>query len=106
MTEGSAQVSGLDLKDWRYSVDGEDIAWAVFDREGESMNSLGRRPIEELARIITQVESDIVTKKIRGLVIRSGKERGFIVGADIREFETFTNEQDVTAALKPVNELF
>jgi 3-hydroxyacyl-CoA dehydrogenase/enoyl-CoA hydratase/3-hydroxybutyryl-CoA epimerase len=105
MTEGSAQVSGLELKDWRYSVDGEDIAWAVFDREGESMNSLGRRPIEELARIITQVESDIVTKKIRGLVIRSGKERGFIVGADIREFETFTSEQDVTAALKPVNEL-
>ena len=39
-----------DLKDWRFSVDQWGIAWAVFDREGESQNSLGRRPLEELAR--------------------------------------------------------
>ncbi len=32
-----------DLKDWRFSIDNEKIAWAVFDREGESVNSLGRR---------------------------------------------------------------
>jgi 3-hydroxyacyl-CoA dehydrogenase/enoyl-CoA hydratase/3-hydroxybutyryl-CoA epimerase len=106
MTESAAEVSGLNFKDWRYSVDGEGIAWAIFDREGESMNSLGRRPIEELAEIITQAETDAATAKIRGLVIMSGKDRGFIVGADIREFETFTSEQDVTGALKPVNELF
>ena len=36
------------LKDWKVSVDQENIAWAVFDREGESANSLGRRPLEEL----------------------------------------------------------
>ncbi len=106
MTDVAVAPSSLDLKDWRYSIDGEGIAWAVFDREGESMNSLGRRPIEELAQIIARVEVDVRTKKIRGLVITSGKERGFVVGADIREFETFTSEQDVTAALKPVNELF
>ena len=39
-----------DLKDWRFSVDQWGIAWAEFDREGESQNSLGRRPLEELAR--------------------------------------------------------
>ncbi|MBN9289800.1 MAG: enoyl-CoA hydratase/isomerase family protein, partial [Hyphomicrobium denitrificans] len=44
-------------------------------------------------------------KSVRGLVIISGKERGFVVGADIREFETFQNEQDVVNALKPVNAL-
>lgn len=106
MTEFAAEPSTLDLKDWRYWVDGEGIAWAIFDREGESMNSLGRRPIEELAKIVTHAEVDAEAKKIRGLVIMSGKDRGFIVGADIREFETFTSEQDVIAALKPVNELF
>ncbi|RUO98936.1 3-hydroxyacyl-CoA dehydrogenase NAD-binding domain-containing protein [Hyphomicrobium sp.] len=106
MTEFAAEPSIIELKDWRYWVDGEGIAWAIFDREGESMNSLGRRPIEELARIISQAETDAAAKKIRGLVIMSGKERGFVVGADIREFETFTSEQDVVAALKPVNELF
>ena len=28
-------------------VDVEKIAWAVFDRAGESVNSLGQRPLEE-----------------------------------------------------------
>ena len=27
-----------DLQDWRFTVDFERIAWAVIDREGESMN--------------------------------------------------------------------
>jgi 3-hydroxyacyl-CoA dehydrogenase / enoyl-CoA hydratase / 3-hydroxybutyryl-CoA epimerase len=106
MTEVAAEANGLDLKDWRFSIDGEDIAWAIFDREGESMNSLGRRPIEELGEIIGRVEVEARANKIRGLVIMSGKARGYIVGADIREFETFTSEQDVINALKPVNELF
>ena len=41
-----------DLKDWRLSVDYEGIAWAVIDREDESMNSLGRRATEELGEIV------------------------------------------------------
>ncbi len=106
MTEVAADANGLNLKDWRFSIDGEGIAWAIFDREGESMNSLGRRAIEELGEIIGRVETEARAHKLRGLVIMSGKERGYIVGADIREFETFTSEQDVIAALKPVNELF
>ena len=90
MTEVTAQ-----LKDWRFSIDGEGIAWAIFDREGESANSLGRRPIEELNAIIERVEAEVRANNIRGLVIMSGKERGFIVGADIREFESFETEQQV-----------
>lgn len=105
MSEGTADVKAAHLKDWRFSIDGENIAWAVFDREGESANSLGRRPIEELDAIIERVEAEARAKTVRGLVIISGKERGFVVGADIREFETFQNEQDVVNALKPVNAL-
>src|SRR6185312_2037942 len=100
MTEVASQ-----LKDWRFLIDGEGIAWAIFDREGESANSLGRRPIEELDAIIERVEAEVRARNVRGLVIMSGKERGFIVGADIREFETFQSEQDVVNALKPVNAL-
>jgi 3-hydroxyacyl-CoA dehydrogenase / enoyl-CoA hydratase / 3-hydroxybutyryl-CoA epimerase len=106
MTDVAAQANGAQLKDWRFSIDGEGIAWAIFDREGESANSLGRRPIEELNAIIERVEAEVRAKTIRGLVIMSGKERGYIVGADIREFEAFRSEQDVINALKPVNELF
>jgi len=105
MSDATAELKATHLKDWRFSIDGESIAWAIFDREGESANSLGRRPIEELDAIVERVEAEARAKTVRGLVIMSGKERGFIVGADIREFETFQNEQDVVNALKPVNAL-
>lgn len=45
-----------DLKDWRFTVDQWGIAWAEFDRDGESQNSLGRRPLEELGQIVEKVE--------------------------------------------------
>ncbi len=97
--------SSMQLKDWRFSIDGEGIAWAIFDREGESANALGRRPIEELMAIVERVEAEARAKTVRGLVLMSGKEKGFIVGADIREFENFTTEQQVIDTIKPVNTL-
>ncbi len=95
-----------DLKDWRFSVDQWGIGWAEFDREGESQNSLGRRPLEELAQIVGKVEEGARDKTIRGLVIISGKERGFIVGADIREFADIKTESEVIEKLRPVTALF
>ncbi len=90
------------LKDWRFSVDEQGIAWAIFDREGESQNALGRRPLEELMAIVERVEAGARDKSVRGLAILSGKEKGFIVGADVREFEQFKTEAEVSAAIKPV----
>jgi 3-hydroxyacyl-CoA dehydrogenase/enoyl-CoA hydratase/3-hydroxybutyryl-CoA epimerase len=90
------------LKDWRFRIDEERIAWAVFDREGESQNALGRRPLEELGQIVSQVEAGAKEKAIAGLVFISGKEKGFIVGADVREFEQFQTEAEVAAAIAPV----
>ena len=98
MTQDTTQ-----LKDWHFSIDGEGIAWAIFDREGESANSLGKRAIEELMAIVERVEAEARAKNVRGLVLMSGKEKNFIVGADIREFENFTTEQQVIDNLRPVN---
>lgn len=92
-----------DLKDWCFSIDLEGIAWAVFDREGESANALGRRPLEELAAIVARAEDGARGDEIRGLVFISGKEKGFIVGADIREFEQLATEAQVLDAIRPVN---
>jgi 3-hydroxyacyl-CoA dehydrogenase/enoyl-CoA hydratase/3-hydroxybutyryl-CoA epimerase len=91
------------LRDWRFSVDTQGIAWAVFDREGESQNSLGRRPLEELAAIVERVEQAARDRSIRGLVFMSGKEKGFIVGADVREFEQVATEQQVIESVSRVN---
>ncbi len=90
------------LRDWRFSIDPQGIAWAVFDREGESQNSLGRRPLEELGAIVERVEAGAKDKTITGLAILSGKDKGFIVGADVREFELIKTEADVAAGIAPV----
>jgi 3-hydroxyacyl-CoA dehydrogenase/enoyl-CoA hydratase/3-hydroxybutyryl-CoA epimerase len=91
------------LRDWRFSIDQQGIAWAVFDREGESQNSLGRRSLEELAMIVERVEEGARDRTIRGLVFISGKEKGFIVGADVREFETLPDERQVADNVAQVN---
>jgi 3-hydroxyacyl-CoA dehydrogenase/enoyl-CoA hydratase/3-hydroxybutyryl-CoA epimerase len=91
------------LKDWKFSVDHEGIAWAILDREGESQNSLSRRVLEELGAIVQHVEATAKEKTVRGLAILSGKDKGYIVGADVREFETLKTEQDVLDNLKTVN---
>jgi 3-hydroxyacyl-CoA dehydrogenase/enoyl-CoA hydratase/3-hydroxybutyryl-CoA epimerase len=91
------------LKDWKVAVDLEGIAWAIFDREGESANSLGRRPLEELGQIVEFVEKEAAGKKVTGLVFMSGKEKGFIVGADIREFDQLDTVAKVIEGITPVN---
>ena len=63
------------LRDWRFSIDPQGIAWAVFDREGESQNSLGRRPLEELGAIVERVEQGARDKSHPrpGLHLRQGE---------------------------------
>src|SRR3990170_1612968 len=92
-------------QDWGSSAAFEGIAWAVIDRQGESMNSLGRRPTEELGEIVKTVEDAAMRGEVKGLVLMSGKERSFIAGADIREFESFDTEAKIADVVKQTLEL-
>ena len=92
--------------DWRFSVDQEGIAWAIFDREGQSANALGIRPLQELGAIVDKAEEGARSGSLSGLVILSGKERSFIVGADINEFDGFETEAQVIERLSLVLALF
>jgi 3-hydroxyacyl-CoA dehydrogenase / enoyl-CoA hydratase / 3-hydroxybutyryl-CoA epimerase len=94
------------LEDWRFSIDFEGIAWAIGDRKGESMNSLGRRPTEELGEIVKAVEKAAASGEVKGLVLMSAKERSFIAGADIREFESFDTEPKIKEVVRQTLELF
>ncbi|MFO7477958.1 MAG: 3-hydroxyacyl-CoA dehydrogenase NAD-binding domain-containing protein [Methyloceanibacter sp.] len=94
-----------DLQDWRFTIDVEGIAWAIFDRQGESMNSLGRRPTEELGEIVKAVEDASMSGEVKGLVLLSGKEPSFIAGADIREFKDFDTEAKIAEVVKQTLEL-
>ena len=93
------------LQDWRFSIDFEGIAWAVIDRKGESMNSLGRRPTEELGEIVKAIEAAAAGGEVKGLVLMSAKETSFIAGADIREFQSFDTEPKIKEAVRQTLEL-
>ena len=88
------------LHDWRLSVDYEGIAWALMDREGERVNSMGRRLTEELGEIVKWAETAAIHGEIKGLVLMSAKSTDFLVGADIREFSRFATEQQVKEVVK------
>jgi 3-hydroxyacyl-CoA dehydrogenase/enoyl-CoA hydratase/3-hydroxybutyryl-CoA epimerase len=106
MTEKTETKNIDELKDWRFEIDFEGIAWAVFDRENETMNTLGRRPTEELMAIIAKVEDAADKGDAKGLVIISGKETNFIAGADIREFDDLAADAVIEEALKATIGLF
>ncbi len=93
------------LKDWRFSVDQEAIAWATFDREGERVNTLGKRAMEELGAIVGEAERLVAEGAIKGLVLISGKPSSFIHGADIREFDDLRSEGEVRTAVTQATEL-
>ena len=53
--------------------------------------------------IIERAEEGARDKSIRGLVFISGKEKGFIVGADVREFEQLGDERQVIDNITRIN---
>ncbi|HLO61756.1 MAG TPA: 3-hydroxyacyl-CoA dehydrogenase NAD-binding domain-containing protein, partial [Azonexus sp.] len=72
----------LNLQHWRLLVDAQGIATATLDKAAESANSLSADVLREFSSILDQL--DVYPPK--GLIVRSGKEAGFIAGADIGEF--------------------
>ncbi|CAN5436028.1 3-hydroxyacyl-CoA dehydrogenase NAD-binding domain-containing protein [soil metagenome] len=69
---------------WKIESDQEQIQWASLNKEGSSTNTLDIEVLNELERILDEVST---ATEIRGLVITSSKESGFIAGADLRVFQ-------------------
>ena len=70
-----------ELKHWRIEREPGGLAWLIFDKAGESTNTLSAEALRELAQALDEFERE----PPKGLVIRSGKSAGFIAGADIEE---------------------
>lgn len=71
---------------FRIERDG-DVAVVVFDLAGESVNKFSQSVIAEFDGLFDALEHDA---SVKGVVIISGKADGFIAGADIDEFLTYT----------------
>src|SRR3954471_23464220 len=79
---GPAPDAGGPYRNFKLTRDSDGIAWLLFDRDGASANTLSADLIEELDKVLTELE----TARPAGLVIRSAKKSGFIAGADVNAF--------------------
>jgi len=77
------QQNAQQWQHWRLNRDDQGIAWLVLDKAGENANSLSKAVMAELGSVLDALDA----APPKALVIRSGKEAGFIAGADIGEFD-------------------
>lgn len=70
------------MKHWQLIMEESGIVVAMLDKAGESANSLSAEVMAEFGKILDQLDKQAP----KGLIIRSGKDAGFIAGADIEEF--------------------
>jgi 3-hydroxyacyl-CoA dehydrogenase/enoyl-CoA hydratase/3-hydroxybutyryl-CoA epimerase len=87
---------GLRFQHWQPVRDADGIVVLTLDRAGSSVNALSRAVLDELSEIVERLSFE----PPKGVVVRSGKGNGFIVGADIKEFESFEKNGTVQDALE------
>ena len=72
----------MELNAFKFEVDADGVAVAIFDAPDATMNTLTTAAMDDLAAIIKEVASN---EAVKGLVITSGKSTGFCAGANLDE---------------------
>ncbi|MFO7894855.1 MAG: 3-hydroxyacyl-CoA dehydrogenase NAD-binding domain-containing protein [Longimicrobiales bacterium] len=75
-------------------IDGDSVAWLVFDNPDRKANILSTPIMERLDGLIGEVEDGVAEGRIRALVVRSGKDGRFMAGADVSEIERITDPSE------------
>ena len=75
-------TSQSESRHWNHRVDANGICWLIFDKQDSSTNVLSSETVGELESELAKIEARGPT----ALVMMSGKDSGFIAGADITEF--------------------
>ncbi len=91
------------FKNWKLSTDKDQILWVLFDKAGTSVNTLDQDTMEEFSQIVDLLAAD---KEHKGTIIASGKDKGFIAGADISQFAKFKDIQTATDLLSRGHDIF
>ena len=86
---------GLRFQHWQPLGGDDGIVVLTLDRAGRSVNALGREVMDELAEIVERLSFE----PPKGVVICSGKA-GFVVGADLTEFEGYAREGRIADVLE------
>ncbi len=68
-------------KHWKFDVDAQHIGWLGMDRAHERVNTMNAEVLDELNSLLHDLPK---LNQLKGLIIYSAKDKGFIAGADIR----------------------
>jgi 3-hydroxyacyl-CoA dehydrogenase / enoyl-CoA hydratase / 3-hydroxybutyryl-CoA epimerase len=100
------QPSMPSTKHWRFSRDVENIGWLTIETLGKGPNTLSRNALGELETLVARFEELAQSRELEGIVLLSGKDSGFIAGADISEFDAMSDFSVLPEALRRTHALF
>ncbi len=95
-----------ETKHWSFHTDVEKIGWLTINTPGASVNTLSREAIMELETLVARFEDLASSGELVGVVLLSGKDGGFIAGADVSEFDAMSDFSVLPDALKRTHTLF
>jgi 3-hydroxyacyl-CoA dehydrogenase/enoyl-CoA hydratase/3-hydroxybutyryl-CoA epimerase len=87
---------------WKANLDSDGILWLSLDRADGEINTLSREVLEELDRLVREIPR----RQPKGVVLCSGKENGFIAGADTREFSSIVDSSQAVELVEWVHTIF
>lgn len=77
-------------KHWKMETDEDRILWLTIDRADAKVNSMNREVFAEFDHVL----DDVAQQNPAGVIILSGKNTGFIAGADITQFTSLSNTDE------------
>ena len=86
-TPAAEQPDGPELYHWRWHLDEDGAAWAILDKKDATTNTLSEGVLIELDKLLDFLGG----LKPKGLILRSAKTSGFVVGAEIGEFKNLAD---------------
>ena len=87
---------------WKTYTDHDNIVWATLDCADQSVNTLGQAVLMELNQLVDALAASSVT----GLIIVSGKEKGFIAGADVAQFSQLKTADQAFEVIRQAQLIF
>ena len=94
-------VTGTDdYRHWQLELNTDEIAFLSIDCVDQSTNTLSEEVLQEFETVIEWLRRN----PPKGLVIQSAKASGFIVGADITEFDKLTDPRETEQYINRVHD--
>lgn len=91
---------------WSFDLDFEGLGWLTLNVPDAPVNTLSRETLSELVGIVTTLEELAHSGELKGVILLSGKDSGFIAGADVTEFDDMSDPGVLNAALERTHALF